>query len=337
VLVVATAKTRLYPDLISSDLLFLPPFKSITMDTGYRGDNHTPTQTSTLPSPPANTRMPANESDKSSTHSSSASSSFDIFSLSAVDALRMLCTSVETLVRITGDVPPTPPISYPNTPNTHSVVSAEASTPDNSQLGCSVGACPRMPSSSGSVGGLDGVPQRRSSNAESGYSVMGAHMEPAVVQHEAIMRKFYSKHPPSITLEEYLLRLHRYCPMSTAVYLATSLYIQRVAVVEKAIPVVRRTTHRLLLAGLRVAMKALEDWSYPHTRFAKVGGVSEVELSRLEISFCFLTNFDLKVDNEVLTRQAQRLLDEETMNVTANFEPRLPTRRRSLSRTNTQG
>ena len=33
--------------------------------------------------------------------------------------------------------------------------------------------------------------------------------------------------------------------------------------------------------------------SYPHARIAKVGGVSELELARLEISFCFLAVFEL--------------------------------------------
>lgn len=103
------------------------------------------------------------------------------------------------------------------------------------------------------------------------------------------------------------MRMHRYCPMSTAVYLATSLYINRLAVVERVIPVTTRNVHRLLLAGLRVAMKALEDLSYPHNRFAKVGGVSEVELGRLEITFCFLTNFELKVNAEMLQKEALSL------------------------------
>ena len=88
--------------------------------------------------------------------------------------------------------------------------------------------------------------------------------------------------------------------MSTAVYLATSLYIHRLAVEERAIPVTRRNAHRLVLAGLRVAMKALEDLSYPHGKIAKVGGVSEAELARLEISFCFLAGFELVVREESL-------------------------------------
>jgi hypothetical protein len=95
--------------------------------------------------------------------------------------------------------------------------------------------------------------------------------------------------------------------MSTAVYLATSLYIHRLAVLERAIAVTRRNAHRLLLAGLRVAMKALEDLSYAHRKFAKVGGVSESELARLEISFCFLTGFELVVSEESLQNQWEML------------------------------
>jgi hypothetical protein len=55
-----------------------------------------------------------------------------------------------------------------------------------------------------------------------------------------------------------------------------------------------------VLAALRVGAKTLEDLSYPHTRFAKVGGLNDLELSRLEVSFCFLMDFELKVDRAML-------------------------------------
>jgi len=121
-----------------------------------------------------------------------------------------------------------------------------------------------------------------------------------------LSRKFLSKKVPPISIRDYVLRLHRYCPMSTAVLLAASHYITRMALSEKVIRVTSKNMHRLVLAGLLVATKALEDQSYPHGRVAKVGGVSEHELSKLEISFCFLANFELRVD-------AQMLMDEVTL------------------------
>lgn len=132
------------------------------------------------------------------------------------------------------------------------------------------------------------------------YIIVGENSQPLNRQHSAITRKFYCRVPPPISITDYLLRVHHYCPMSTGVYLATSLYIHRLAVLERAIVVTKRNAHRLLLAGLRVAMKALEDLSYPHGRFSRVGGVTEKELARLEISFCFLTSFELAVDEAVL-------------------------------------
>jgi hypothetical protein len=41
--------------------------------------------------------------------------------------------------------------------------------------------------------------------------------------------------------------------------------------------------HRIVLAGLRIAAKFLEDLVWKHDRYAKVVGVSSRELSRLEI------------------------------------------------------
>jgi hypothetical protein len=128
-----------------------------------------------------------------------------------------------------------------------------------------------------------------------------------LMQLNVLSKRFLSKRVPPITIKDYLLRLHRYCPMSTAVYLATSMYLTRMVTVERTISLNPKNMHRLVLAGLRVAMKTLEDLSYPHSRVAKVGGVTERELSKLEISFCFLVDFELRVDAHMLIDQARVL------------------------------
>lgn len=252
----------------------------------------------------------------------------DIFTLSPLAAMKMLSNTVETLVHITGDVPPTPPVSNPSTPapdvllGDNKIIIHDSRDMER----------PRSRQAVGGVDDVDSVPAGAKTpigSPEAGPSeflhVVGSNMEPLHVQHGAISRKFYSKKPPPISLEEYLSRLHRYCPMSTAVYLATSLYIHRLAVVEKIIAVTARNVHRLLLAGLRIAMKALEDLSYSHRRFAKVGGVSEPELGRLEVSFCFVTNFELKVDKEMLLKHAQTIRDGIFLTtIPRGFKPTLP-------------
>ncbi|PNP38095.1 hypothetical protein TGAMA5MH_09959 [Trichoderma gamsii] len=309
-------------------------------------------------SPPADSPTPTNNDD------------YDLFKLKPTEALQLLSASVELLVRITGDVPPTPPPKTPTDPQmsnmqaekesiarSHSEKSlarlrAQALLEEQEEKNRKLRIkrqqeeqqqnLQKQSRSSASSDGqqqnayaIDGVRLKhdhlkRSTPSSSApnlhppepYVVVGADSQPLNLQHGAITRKFYSKNEPPISVHQYLLRLHQFCPMSTAVYLATSLYIHRLAVEERAIPVTRRNAHRLVLAGLRVAMKALEDLSYPHTKIAKVGGVSEVELARLEISFCFLAGFELVVREELLKKHWQ-VLKEGKMVIDGMQVPKL--------------
>ncbi|KAK4169566.1 cyclin-domain-containing protein [Cladorrhinum sp. PSN259] len=299
-------------------------------------DTHSGSDCSAVPSPPPppnpsadpNLRyIPGPDSDASPRLAAQVD---DIFKVSPLAALKMLSMGIEALVSMTGDIPPTPPPRSPTLPHMRgmeaekkSIVrsNSEKSLARLAQVAGAANSPRRSPlvnvravSSIASAGSqsVDGVQLRANTTAAapvptarpeplSPYIIVGENSQPLNLQHSAITRKFYSRLPPPITITEYLLRIHRFCPMSTAVYLATSLYIYRLAVLERAIVVTKRNAHRLLLAGLRVAMKALEDLSYPHGKVAKVGGVSEVELARLEISFCFLTGFELVVDSDLLS------------------------------------
>lgn len=254
----------------------------------------------------------------------------DIFKLAPRSAMQLFARSVELLVNITGDIPPTPPPTSPTMPNMRGMMAERELIRSNSEKNLArmmqeaaaaqpaASSSGRPPASSQSSSSnistlqpIDGVQLRQRpkapapppSKAPEPYIVVGENSQPINVQHGAVSRKFYARLIPPFSLTEYLERLHKYCPTSTAVYLATSLYIHRMAVEEKSIAVSRRNAHRLVLGGLRVAMKALEDHSYAHSKIAKVGGVTEKELTRLEINFCFLTNFDLAVNEKDLAKQ----------------------------------
>jgi Cyclin len=207
------------------------------------------------------------------------SSHLEVVNIPPLTALKLLCDRLNNIVKITGDIPSRSPV-------------ISLSEQGDNRVLVGNGTAPRETSEIQSFQERD-----RADDVTA----------PGTLQHNALAKRFYSKKTPPIVLEEYMQRLHRYCPMSTAVYLATSVYITRMAIIEKTIMVTPRNVHRLVLAGLRVAMKALEDLSYPHTRFARVGGVSESELTRLEIAFCFLTNFDLRVNSQVLGREVESL------------------------------
>lgn len=253
----------------------------------------------------------------------------DLFHVTPLAALRLLSGAVDALVNVTGDIPPTPPLSSPPVPHMSGMAREKAaivkshSSQDLSRMGEEAKADDRaahtgfFEHATQQAPAIDGVHMRTSptpppsTDPVEPYIVIGANSQPLNLQHSAITRRFYSKKPPPISVSDYLARIHHYCPMSTAVYLATSYYIFRLAVEERAIAVTGRNCHRLLLAGLRVAMKALEDLSYPHAKFSQVGGVSEVELGRLEINFCFLTGFELMVTEEVLRKHWESLKDNK--------------------------
>lgn len=310
------------------------------------------------PDPSADPRLryiPSPESDVTSPRL--VAEADDIFKVTPLAALKLLSIAIESLVETTGDVPPTPPPRSPTIPHLRgfeaekqSIVKSNSeknlarllqqSTSRSPRSRLSRQPSPQPPTEKCPDATLqppqhiDGVHLRTpnptpppASDAHrrpplEPYIIVGENSQPLNLQHSAITRKFYSRLPPPIPITDYLLRIHRFCPMSTAVYLATSLYIHRLAVLERAIVVTRRNVHRLLLGGLRVAMKALEDLSYAHGKFAKVGGVSEAELARLEISFCFLTGFELMVTEESLRDQWELLRrGRESWELTSDGEP----------------
>lgn len=84
-------------------------------------------------------------------------------------------------------------------------------------------------------------------------------------------------------------------------------------------------------------MKALEDQSYPARRFAKVGGVSEAELKRLEIAFCYVSNFELRVTQEMLEEHVEQLRKGILVPKGGTaFQPKLPvmSKQRKMSLSN---
>ncbi|KAI4133256.1 MAG: hypothetical protein LQ338_000314 [Usnochroma carphineum] len=251
----------------------------------------------------------------------------DIFKLSPLAALNMLIDTVQALINTTGNVPPTPPLGKP--PRSRVVSSDKENQPTHSRSSSIDRRKPQPPPPPGWED-AEHVPEKAKTPIGSPESkptepLHAEDPERLDIQHNALARKFNSKNPPPISLEEYLLRLHKYCPMSTGVYLATGLYIYRLAVIEHSVPVMTRNSHRLLLAALRVAGKANDDRSYPHKRFAIVGGVKESELAKLEVAFCYVMDFELRVTREMLEEHAGIARDQGRMHAgLSSFKSKLP-------------
>lgn len=223
---------------------------------------------------------------------------WDITSISGLAALRMLVDALQSLANVTGDVPPTPPVTRPTTPKSPSNSSSSHQDDSDESRGCS---SPVQSSSSTSyptipIGSPEAHPHEPLPN-------IGANAEEISLQHAAIARRFFSKVAPPFTLSEYLLRFHKWCPHSPGVYLAAATYIQKLCVSDLLVPATNRTIHRLSLASIRIAAKALEDNKWSQERVAKVGGISRMQLRNLEITLCFLLDFELWVDDKMLAKR----------------------------------
>ncbi|KAB8281603.1 cyclin-domain-containing protein [Yarrowia lipolytica] len=138
----------------------------------------------------------------------------------------------------------------------------------------------------------------------------GENDEPSLVQAQklSIAKRFFLKNPPPLTIAQYLQRIHKYCPLSSSTYMAAGHYIYKICIKHHSVPFIPENAHRMVLAALRIACKVIEDLTYPHKRFSMAGGVSKLDLFKLEIAFLFLLDFDIKIDAPVLNRHRQKMV-----------------------------
>lgn len=223
-----------------------------------------------------------------------ADDELDIMTMERETAMKIVLRAVLALANATGDIPATPPLSRPGTPN-----SSRENLPSLLRGHRRTASRPATP-----------IPADREEHhkvplesAEASHDEpthvtcedVGAGSLPEHIQRANMARKFFSKTVPRISLEEYMNRIQQFCPLSTGVWLAAGSYILRLCILDKSVPLTPRTMHRLVLASLVAAMKALEDHRWPQERFAGVGGVDILALSRLEMCVEFLLSFDLQI------------------------------------------
>ncbi|KAF7198265.1 Cyclin-U2-1 [Pseudocercospora fuligena] len=250
------------------------------------------------------------------------SETWDITSVSALGALKMLINALDQLASTTGDVPPTPPVSRPTTPRFGIAKHQRKAS-----------STPSRTSSSQNLPKLEiGSPE---AHPHEPITVnIGAHAEDITLQHAAIARRFFSKVAPPFTLHDYLTRFHHWCPHSSGVYLGAVAYIHQLCVSDLMVPATSRTIHRLALAAIRVSAKALEDNKWAQERIAKVGGLSNNQLMNLEVTLCFLLDFELFVDDKIMAKRMYLLQQAAKQGVGAQgrlsdqFKLKLPLRKK---------
>ncbi|KAJ1272912.1 hypothetical protein BS78_06G239200 [Paspalum vaginatum] len=116
---------------------------------------------------------------------------------------------------------------------------------------------------------------------------------------------------PRIGVAEYLERVHRYAALEPECYVVAYAYVDMAAHRRPAAAVASsRNVHRLLLACLLVASKVLDDFHHSNAFFARVGGVSNAEMNRLELELLGVLDFAVAVDHRAYGRYREHLEKE---------------------------
>ncbi|URE02551.1 Cyclin [Musa troglodytarum] len=100
---------------------------------------------------------------------------------------------------------------------------------------------------------------------------------------------------PAISVRGYLERIFRYAGCSPACYVVAYIYLDRFARRYPAVSFDSLNVHRFLITSVLAAVKFMDDIYYNNAYFAKVGGISLMEMNYLEIDFLFSIGFELNV------------------------------------------
>ena len=143
---------------------------------------------------------------------------------------------------------------------------------------------------------------------------------------------FHGTNVPGISLQAYLARVLKYCPVTNEVFLSLLVYFDRIAKKANNLNQKKKNSnsdtndpsnsneseqlfvmdsyniHRLIISGITVSSKFFLDIFYKNLRYAKVGGLPLEELNYLELQFLLLLDFKLMISVEDLQNYGDLLL-----------------------------
>ncbi|MCL7031740.1 hypothetical protein MKW94_017553 [Papaver nudicaule] len=113
------------------------------------------------------------------------------------------------------------------------------------------------------------------------------------------LKLFHGVRAPSMSIAKYLERIYKYTNCSPSCLVVGYVYIDRLLHRHPDSLVLSLNVHRLLVTSVMVASKVLDDEHYNNAVYARVGGVSNAELNKLEIELLFLLDFRLVVSSRI--------------------------------------
>lgn len=113
------------------------------------------------------------------------------------------------------------------------------------------------------------------------------------------LSSFQGIRAPSISVGKYLERIHKYTNSSLSCFVVAYIYIDRLIHQQPDQPITSMNVHRLLVTSIMIAAKVVDDVHFNNAFYAKVGGISNVELNKLELNLLFCLDFRVQVTSHV--------------------------------------
>ncbi|RDX99278.1 Cyclin-U4-1 [Mucuna pruriens] len=117
-------------------------------------------------------------------------------------------------------------------------------------------------------------------------------------QHQLLQQKisvFHGLTRPTISIQSYLERIFKYANCSPSCFIVAYVYLDRFTQKQPSLPINSFNVHRLLITSVMVAAKFMDDLYYNNAYYAKVGGITTIEMNFLEVDFLFGLGFHLNV------------------------------------------
>merc|ERR1712151_1484941 len=112
---------------------------------------------------------------------------------------------------------------------------------------------------------------------------------------------------PSISVLNYLERIHKYASCSTECFVLALIYIDRM-IQRNNFLLTELNVHRVVISSVLLAAKFFDDAYYNNAYYAKVGGVLLSEMNSLEVEFLFRISFSLHVNPELYNKYHAELI-----------------------------
>jgi len=121
-----------------------------------------------------------------------------------------------------------------------------------------------------------------------------------------MITKFQSSVVPDVTIEAYLERIHKYARCSESCFIVALIYIDRIVELKNFV-ISNLNVHRVIITAVLLASKYQDDFFYNNAYYAKLGGVSVVEMNSLELTFLRTIEFSLHVKPELYSTYHKEL------------------------------